>query len=61
MSAPRKKILCIEDDVETAVSLAEEFEERGNQVSLAHDGQRGFTAILKDEPVKAASGGIIEP
>jgi DNA-binding response OmpR family regulator len=50
MSSPRKKILCIEDDVETAVLLAEEFEERGYQMSLAHDGQRGFAAILKDEP-----------
>lgn len=50
MSSPRKKVLCIEDDVETAVLLAEEFEERGYQMSLAHDGQRGFAAILKDEP-----------
>jgi DNA-binding NarL/FixJ family response regulator len=31
MPAPRKKMLCIEDDVETAVLLPEEFEERGNQ------------------------------
>jgi DNA-binding NarL/FixJ family response regulator len=50
MSSPPKKILCIEDDVETAVLLAEEFEERGYQMSLAHDGQRGFAAILRDEP-----------
>jgi DNA-binding NarL/FixJ family response regulator len=50
MSSPRKKVLCIEDDVETAILLAEEFEERGYQMSLAHDGQRGFAAILKDEP-----------
>ena len=50
MSFPRKKILCIEDNVETAVLLAEEFEERGYEMSLAHDGQRGFAAILQDEP-----------
>jgi DNA-binding NarL/FixJ family response regulator len=50
MSSPRKKMLCIEDDVETAVLLAEEFEERGYEMSLAHDGQQGFAAILSLEP-----------
>jgi DNA-binding NarL/FixJ family response regulator len=50
MPAPRKKMLCIEDDVETAVLLAEEFEERGYQMCLAHDGQQGFSAILTEEP-----------
>jgi DNA-binding NarL/FixJ family response regulator len=43
-------MLCIEDDVETAALLAEEFEERGYDMSLAHDGQQGFAAILKLEP-----------
>jgi DNA-binding NarL/FixJ family response regulator len=43
-------MLCIEDDVETAALLAEEFEERGYEMSLAHDGQQGFAAILKLEP-----------
>jgi DNA-binding response OmpR family regulator len=47
---PRKRILCIEDDLETAALIAEEFEERGYQMSLAHDGQEGFAAILKVRP-----------
>ena len=43
-------MLCLEDDVEIAVLLAEEFEERGYQMCLAHEGQRGLAAILKEEP-----------
>ena len=39
----RKKILCIEDDLETASLIAEEFEERGYDMALAHDGQAGFS------------------
>jgi DNA-binding response OmpR family regulator len=46
----RKKILCIEDDVETASLIAEEFEERGYEMALAHDGQAGFAAVLKLHP-----------
>jgi len=46
----RKKILCIEDDVETALLIAEEFDERGYDVLLAHDGQAGFSAVLKGQP-----------
>src|SRR5579859_1308457 len=46
----RKKILCIEDDLETASLIAEEFEERGYEVVLAHDGQAGFSAVLKIQP-----------
>ena len=46
----RKKILCIEDDVETASLIAEEFEERGYEMALAHDGQTGFAAVLKLQP-----------
>jgi DNA-binding response OmpR family regulator len=45
-----KKILCIEDDRETAALIAEEFEERGYEMALAHDGQEGFAAILKQRP-----------
>jgi len=44
--APRK-ILCIEDDRETAELIAEELVERGFEVSVAHNGQEGFAAILK--------------
>lgn len=50
MNPPRKKILCIEDDLETALLIAEEFEERGYEVLLAHDGHAGFAAVLKSQP-----------
>jgi DNA-binding response OmpR family regulator len=50
VNPPRKKILCIEDDLETASLIAEEFEERGYEVMLAHDGQTGFSAVLKSQP-----------
>lgn len=33
-----KKILCIEDDLETASLIAEEFEERGYDMVVAHEG-----------------------
>ena len=46
----RDKILCIEDDRETAALIAEEFEERGYEMALAHDGQAGFAAVLKLQP-----------
>jgi DNA-binding response OmpR family regulator len=47
MSETRKKILCIEDDRETATLVAEELAERGYDVHVAHDGREGFAAILK--------------
>jgi DNA-binding response OmpR family regulator len=50
MSEARKKILCIEDDRETAALIAEELVERGYDVHVAHDGREGFTAILKTMP-----------
>jgi DNA-binding NarL/FixJ family response regulator len=46
----KKKILCIEDDRETAALIAEELVERGYEVVLAADGREGFGAILKDAP-----------
>src|SRR6202165_1096093 len=46
----KKKILCIEDDRETAALIAEELVERGYEVSIAGDGREGFAAILKDMP-----------
>jgi CheY-like chemotaxis protein len=50
MSENRRKILCIEDDRETAALIAEELAERGFDVRLAHDGREGFAAILKTMP-----------
>jgi DNA-binding NarL/FixJ family response regulator len=46
----RKKILCIEDDRETAALIAEDLTDRGFEVSIAHNGQEGFVAILKKKP-----------
>jgi DNA-binding response OmpR family regulator len=45
-----KKILCIEDDRETAALIAEEIAERGYDVHVAFDGSEGFSAILKLMP-----------
>src|ERR1700728_3330227 len=50
MSETPKKILCIEDDRETAALIAEELVDRGYAVELAHDGREGLTAILKTMP-----------
>jgi DNA-binding response OmpR family regulator len=45
-----KKILCIEDDRETAALIAEELVDRGYEVFVAHDGREGLAAILKNMP-----------
>ena len=50
MAGNRKKILCVEDDRETATLIAEELTGRGYDVTLAHDGRVGFAAILKEAP-----------
>jgi len=50
MPEAKKKILCIEDDRETAALIAEELIDRGYEVSLAHDGSEGLAAILKLKP-----------
>jgi len=50
MAEARKKILCIEDDRETAALIIEELIERGFEVSIAHDGRAGLAAILKNMP-----------
>jgi len=47
---PRNKILCIEDDRETAALIAEELTERGYDVALAFDGREGFASILRSMP-----------
>jgi DNA-binding response OmpR family regulator len=49
-SQARRKILCIEDDRETAALIAEELAERGYDVALAYDGREGFAAILRTMP-----------
>ena len=50
MAETHKKILCIEDDRETAALIAEELIDRGYAVTLAHDGGEGLAAILKIIP-----------
>jgi DNA-binding response OmpR family regulator len=44
------KILCIEDDRETAKLIAEELSERGFEVLIANEGHEGFISILKGIP-----------
>lgn len=48
--AEARKILCVEDDRETAALIAEDLTDRGYAVSVAHDGHSGLAAILKNTP-----------
>src|ERR1700739_2994331 len=50
MTEVRKKILCIEDDRETAGLISEELLDRGYDVTIAHDGREGLAAILRVMP-----------
>lgn len=50
MPETRKKILCIEDDRETAALIAEELTDRGYEIYIAHDGREGLASILKNMP-----------
>jgi len=50
MADERNRILCIEDDRETAALLLEDLAERGFEVTVAHDGGAGLAAILRDHP-----------
>jgi len=50
MAHVRRKILCIEDDCETAGLIAEELTDRGFDVSVAHSGQEGLMAIMRVSP-----------
>ena len=50
MPETRKKILCIEDDRETAALIAEELTDRGYEIYIAHDGRQGLASILKNMP-----------
>jgi DNA-binding response OmpR family regulator len=45
-----KKILCIEDDRESAKLIAEELSARGFDVVIAYDGRVGLFAILRKIP-----------
>jgi DNA-binding response OmpR family regulator len=46
----RNKIICIEDDRETAVIIVEELEDCGFESSAAYGGRAGLFAIARDTP-----------
>jgi DNA-binding NarL/FixJ family response regulator len=50
MATARPKILCIEDDRETAALIAEELVERGFEVVVAYGGAEGLVAMMKSSP-----------
>jgi DNA-binding NarL/FixJ family response regulator len=50
MAEARKKILCIEDDRETAALIIEALADQGFEPIAAYDGHEGFVAILKTMP-----------
>jgi len=50
MAQARRKILCIEDDRETAALIAEELTDRGFEVSAAYSGQEGLLSVMKATP-----------
>jgi CheY-like chemotaxis protein len=50
MAYADRKILCIEDDRETAGLIAEGLADRGFRVSLARSGQEGLMAIMRATP-----------
>jgi DNA-binding NarL/FixJ family response regulator len=50
MADARKKILCIEDDRETAELIVAELADRGFEASVAYDGHEGFVAVLETKP-----------
>jgi len=50
MAETRKKILCIEDDRETARLIANELSRRGFYALIAYDARVGLAAILKRIP-----------
>ncbi len=50
MAQTRPKILCIEDDRETAALIAEDLTDRGFEVELAYSGREGLLAIMQATP-----------
>jgi len=50
MAEACKRVLCIEDDHETATLIAEELVDRGYQVNVAQNGREGLAAILRATP-----------
>jgi DNA-binding NarL/FixJ family response regulator len=50
MAEPRKTVVCIEDDHETASLIAEHLIEWGFEAYVAHSGDEGFVEIIKQHP-----------
>jgi DNA-binding response OmpR family regulator len=50
MNAGRGKILCVEDDRDTASLICEELVDRGFEVRVAYNGRDALSAILKEPP-----------
>ena len=50
MEAPCTRVLCIEDDCETAALIAEELRDRGYDVGVAYDARDGLDAIIRAPP-----------
>jgi DNA-binding response OmpR family regulator len=50
LTGRRGKILCIEDDRDTASLICEELLDRGFEVRAAYNGREGLAAILKEPP-----------
>jgi DNA-binding NarL/FixJ family response regulator len=44
------KVLCIEDDGETAAMIAEELADRGFEVEIARSGEEGLLTIIRQTP-----------
>jgi DNA-binding response OmpR family regulator len=50
MNVGRAKILCVEDDRDTASLICEELVDRGFEVRVAYNGRDALSAILKEPP-----------
>ena len=50
MKAGSNKILCVEDDRDTAALIAEDLGDRGYDVTLAHDGHEALEVMLREPP-----------
>jgi DNA-binding response OmpR family regulator len=50
VSEQRRKILCAEDDRDTASLICEELIDRGFEVRVAYNGREGLAAILEEPP-----------
>jgi DNA-binding response OmpR family regulator len=50
MKVRRRRILCVEDDRDTASLICEDLSDRGFDVTVAYNGRDGLASILKEPP-----------